>query len=220
MRYFNTRFIRNPRTGVPTPFRNVDTSHYSRARWHMRQALRGSLFSNPHSYTRHDYHDSYDLYSRTIPLGSARRGTFATTNPYLSSLLLLNKIGLSSPKLPLNEYQDRRLWHPLGANRPAVSLTESYPQLTLKPPRRKMVVQWPPQNPIRRIHGDDININTGEVVRWGAYDPFKISWANPYKMLICLKRKARREVMHASGMAGQSGFKKPKWTQYSYVRCF
>lgn len=164
---------------------------------------------------------SQPRYRGTYPLGSARRGFFQTTNtPHWPSLLLSKNV-LSSPKSTHSLYQDRRLWHPLGNNRPMVSKTESYPELIDRPslslPR---INPKSPYNPIRRIKKDLIDTNTGEIVSFGAYDPFKISWQNPFKMIICLKRQMRREVMHALGMAGKPGFKKPKFNQHSLVRCF
>lgn len=177
-----------------------------------RSAYRRVTSYNPFSQPR---------YSGTYPLGPARRGFFLTTNSYPLPSLLLSKNLLSSPKSKLSLYQDRRLYHPLGDNRPMASKTESYPQLTERPSlSHPRISPRSPYNPIRKIERDLINTTTGEIASFGAYDPFKISWENPYKMIICLKRQMRREVMHALGMAGKSGFKKPKFTQHSFVRCF
>lgn len=169
------------------------------------------------------YPFSRSRYSGTFPLGSARRGVLYTTNTSPLNSLLVSKYVLSSPKSNNQSiYQDRRLWHPEGAYRPAVSKTESYPRLTeSRPgPRSRFTSPSSPFTPARRIERDFIDTRTGEILSFGHLDPFKVSWENPWKMLICLKRKMRREVMHAFGMAGKSGFKKPKFTPMSYVRCF
>lgn len=159
------------------------------------------------------YPFSQPSYRGTYPLGSARRVSPWITNTPSILRLLVTKTVLSSPKSSLNLYEDRRLYHPEGKYRPAVSLVESYPTLTETSPN-------PLRHKPRRIGGDLVNPTSGEILSFGAFDPFKISWSNPWKMAICLKRKMRREVMHALGMAGKTGFKKPKFTQYSYVKCF
>lgn len=45
-----------------------------------------------------------------------------------------------------------------------------------------------------------------------------IGFADPTKVLICIRRRARRRAMFAFGGAGGS-VKRPKWNYYSHVRC-
>lgn len=160
-------------------------------------------------------------YRGSYPLG--RRVLNGNTNALLYQSLatgIKNKFkSLPVPKSTNYLYEDRRLWHPLGPRAFPKSKTQAYPKIDELPAKIKSY-QYPPGSPIRRIGNDDVDTRTGEVLYHRAYDPFKISWDNPYKMIICLKRAMRREVMHALGYAGKTGFKKPKYTQYSTVRCF
>lgn len=52
-----------------------------------------------------------------------------------------------------------------------------------------------------------------------ANGPWWYGFANPEKMVICLERKMRREVMHALGLTGKVGQKRPHYNQFSRVRC-
>lgn len=49
--------------------------------------------------------------------------------------------------------------------------------------------------------------------------PWWYGFRHADKVLICLKRKMRREIMHALGIAGKTGQKPPKFNTYSHVRC-
>lgn len=166
-------------------------------------------------------------YSGPYPLGSARRVISSNPNTLPQSFPLVKNVLFSPSRLSF--YEDRRRWHPEGAFASARSMVESYPQLREKPLRQR------PFDP------DPYDPRTGEIYRdvpskkfpfstpipWrpsvlerASLDPWKMAFSEPWKVIICLKRKMRKEIMHALGYAGQSGFKKPKFTQYSQVRCF
>lgn len=52
-------------------------------------------------------------------------------------------------------------------------------------------------------------------------EPLRVDFEHPWKTIICLKRAIRRRMMHALGKAGLSGkFRKRRWSQYSYVKCW
>lgn len=85
---------------------------------------------------RAHYHPfSERSYSGPYPTGSGRRvSPLTSANP---SQLLLFHTGLSVPnRSPLSLFEDRRLYHPEGVVRPAISLTESYPHLVERSPYR------------------------------------------------------------------------------------
>lgn len=165
----------------------------------------------------------------------ATRGLSGTTNGLsLGHLPIKNLSPLRSPTLPLYLYEDRRLWHPEGANAYPKSIKQAYPRTIDKTPLNI----WPedpytPYHPMRDpfykpqrppsilpfrkgtdyVSPRDKNLNITRAT--------PVSWENPYDMIICLKRKIRRELMHALGYSGKQirKFRKPKYTQFSFVRC-
>lgn len=46
-----------------------------------------------------------------------------------------------------------------------------------------------------------------------------VSFAVPKHVAICVRRKARREVILAGGYGGRRRQRKPRWSEYSQVRC-
>lgn len=127
--------------------------------------------------------------------------------------------------------EDRRTYHPLGDIRPARSLVESYPAMFENVVPQRFTPFWrgtpydPKTGEIQRLVPSKVDPSGWtyipdrpgvlEKARHGRY-----AFENPWKVIICLKRKMRREIMHAMGMAGKTGFRSPRFTQYSYVRCF
>lgn len=49
--------------------------------------------------------------------------------------------------------------------------------------------------------------------------PFGISFANPDKVITCVRRKRRREVLFARGGAGSRKMRRPRFNSRSDVRC-
>lgn len=47
----------------------------------------------------------------------------------------------------------------------------------------------------------------------------RITFANPTHVAMCLRRKIRREVLHALKVAGGKGFKKPRRNAWSDIGC-
>lgn len=47
----------------------------------------------------------------------------------------------------------------------------------------------------------------------------RIRFRHPERLLICVKRSIRREVMFAKRKAGRSGQKRPKFNKYSHISC-
>lgn len=111
--------------------------------------------------------------------------------------------------IPLSEFEDRRRFHPEGKERPAKNF-------------RAINVRF-------RVAGIPIaKAKRSEGRVWDArtegYDPlpWRIGFERPERVLICARRKIRREVIHALGFAGGRGgknFKIPRWTKNSSVTC-
>lgn len=49
--------------------------------------------------------------------------------------------------------------------------------------------------------------------------PFGVGFVSPSKVLVCVRRKIRREVMFAKGGAGSRRMSRPRRSYYSDVRC-
>ena len=100
----------------------------------------------------------------------------------------------------LRVFEDRREYNPEGDLAPARSF--SYPRHRLKTVTPRSGV--PSLN--RSIGFEPVPIGVG--------------FANPSKVLICVRRKMRREVMFARGHAGRAGNQfKHRTNEYSGVRC-
>lgn len=179
-----------------------------------RGAAMGRRGSSPYRpFTQPPYRGRY-------PFKSASRVYPYNTNvllPYVvstSTKSALRRAPASQSTLSL--YEDRRLWHPLGKNAFPKSITESYPSITsysppvVIPPPDWRRVTVPRPIPWKKMADESMHLAPATTT---------LNWENPWKMIICLKRKMRRELMHAMGMAGKKNFKKPKYTQFSYVRC-
>lgn len=91
---------------------------------------------------------------------------------------------------PLSEVDDRRTYHP-SRHRPAPSFSR---------PRHRLKVPSLLQNPLA---------GTKALVTFSA----------PQNVLICVRRKIRKEVMHAFKKAGKTGQRRPRRNAYSSISC-
>lgn len=120
----------------------------------------------------------------------------------LSPLSRLREASTLRLRSLLSEISDRRTFHPLGAFRPALSYAGLRHRLVLSP--SKMAHKALPRARSFPIHGR----------------PAQIAFQNPSRTLICVRRKQRREVLHALKRTGSGGgFQRPRRSWYSSVRC-
>lgn len=197
---------------------NPQYKPYARGKWVVRQAERGSLFANWQSYLPPDYAQYstrrvYPSYGSS-PFRKARRGYQYTTNAILANLAFnSSNRALPVPYDPfLSQYEDRRLHSPYKV-KPATSLTESYPQM-MEMPRKITPDIW------RRIHRPEKELDWRPKLSVQLNNaPWWYGFANADKVIICLKRKIRREVINALGFAGEKGQRRPRYNAYSHVRC-
>lgn len=172
-------------------------------------------------------------YPGRYPLGRARqRGALATSNDLVAANL--HNVSARRPKSTLYLYEDRRLWHPLGANAFPKSKRQAHPRvvdltpLRIAPtdptdpdpffpfPKRRRL---PYRGPLKIPRGHDFFPGESLDKRLNITRSSPVSWEHPYDMIICLKRKIRREVLHALGVPGSHKLRKPLYTQFSFVRC-
>ncbi|QXP44185.1 MAG: hypothetical protein [Arizlama microvirus] len=101
---------------------------------------------------------------------------------------------------PLREIEDRRDYHPEGPARPARSLSSA---------RHRLVMTPQPQLPSRLPDTFTPTIPVG------------VSFEAPRRVAICVRRKQRREVLHALGKTGRGSrhHRKPRKSYYSEVNC-
>lgn len=101
------------------------------------------------------------------------------------------------PSTFLTEIEDRRQWHPLGVNRPARSFNRA--QHTLQVPK------YPKRQ--------------GRAFRPYKWPTAQIGFTQPDQVLVCVRRKQRREVLHALKKAGRGGQRRPRYNLYSKITC-
>lgn len=123
-------------------------------------------------------------------------------NPARDPFVIANAPALrriSSPRRDLvvrfstpHPVEDRRLWHPERANRPALSFSG---------------------NPAPVVIG-----RTRSVGRKTGWPSHAVKFKNPDQVLVCLRRSRRREVILASGGPGKKS-RRPKFSWRSKIHC-
>lgn len=139
------------------------------------------------------------------PLGiaTARRAWVDPLSRYLGLLEspLPPRQILPLPDLPapdLREIEDRRLFHP-GSKAPG---TLSSQRTRLRTYPRTSQARGRPYEPFKAF----------QTV------PHRIGFSRPRDVLVCVRRKARREVLHALGRTG-GRMRPPRFTEYSTIHC-
>lgn len=112
---------------------------------------------------------------------------------------------LVSPLLPspvlLDEIEDRRLFHPLGDVRPAVAFTGLDGRIGVKP-------------------GGVRGARYSPVVRASPTISSTVGFRDPRKVLVCVRRKQRREVMFALRKTKRgAGARRHRRNYHSEVSC-
>lgn len=99
---------------------------------------------------------------------------------------------------PLTLFEDRRLYHPEQAQRPALSFRGAKHSLTVT------------TNTPKKIQG-----------RFGDRSQTKgtVAFGQPNALLVCVRRKVRKEVLHAFRKTGKRGNKKPRRNWLSSISC-
>lgn len=106
----------------------------------------------------------------------------------------LPRLSRLSPLLSL--YDDRRRFHPAPvAMRPAFSFQKAASRIV------------PGRNPVRVAKAYSYKV------------PATLAWADPSKVMVCVRRKIRREVLSALGVAGATGLRKGKHGPLSGIAC-
>lgn len=91
---------------------------------------------------------------------------------------------------------DRRFFHPQGLLSPAYALSRS--SRILEVPRAK-----PRPNRFRKL----------------SVSPHIAAFHAPERVLVCVRRSIRKEVIHALGHSGRSGQRPPRRSEFSSISC-
>lgn len=100
----------------------------------------------------------------------------------------------SNYAFPYKDYrpvEDRRTWHPSGTLRP-----------------------------VRTARGTGAMVKARSRVGQSPFAaPAALSFVDPSNVLVCVRRQRRKQVLHALGIAGGTGFKAPRFNRNSLVSC-
>lgn len=119
---------------------------------------------------------------------------------------------------------DARRFDPEELVRPPRALVRSSARV-VSPSNFDVPPEWKPKDPTDRRSREDQFLEearrayeiTSRARRKGPFS--RRQFSKPNQVVICLKRKIRREVMNAFGFAGRRFFKKPRYNYWSRVIC-
>lgn len=95
--------------------------------------------------------------------------------------------------------EDRRNWNPEGVTSPARSFSAPRHRLTL--PKKPIKNAYKKFSPPIFSH------------------PSTIAFKNPDSVLVCVRRRIRKEVLHAKRQTGKTGQRSPRMSDYSSISC-
>lgn len=133
---------------------------------------------------------------------SRRRDTTDITNEVAFTQVPITIRPVNVPSRRLQEYEDRRSWNPEGSQAPARSFNSSRHRLSLA-----------------QKHRNGSSLRTSG---WSQAftSPGTVAFANPSRVLVCVRRQQRREVLHAIRKTGyRNNRKSPKFNYYSKIAC-
>lgn len=138
--------------------------------------------------------DASDIANQRLPVSAPYR--------YVSSALPFGRFS------SLRELEDRRTWHPSpGIFRPAI---------TWSSPRRGFTT-------VDKVYGRSAGLQAAFRRQFpfaGSQTRATLSFAEPNRTAICVRRQQRREVLHALDRTQKGGAgKSNRWTEWSRVRC-
>lgn len=136
--------------------------------------------------------------------------SIASTQPSLNTLLSpikpkIRPITVTKPK-NLRPLEDRRTWHPLGPKRPARSVQNATHRLVSRGPGGKPLKSKPSPKAL--------------LTHPTAYLSHAVGFHKAKSVLICIRRKIRKEVLFALNRTGKGArARKHRRSEYSSIRC-
>lgn len=105
----------------------------------------------------------------------------------------------------LRQLEDRRTFHPQGPARPAAGFFLPRHRLVARQPRRQVMLgnspAWSPDQ-----------------AGFFSSPPVLVGFQAPRQVAVCIRRRVRKQVIHAKGYAGGK-VRRPRRTEYSGVTC-
>lgn len=117
---------------------------------------------------------------------------------------------------------DARRYHPEFTFRRPASLVRSSVDVVSPSYYPRIRNDFPPgwRNPLDPDRStEDLNRTMREIERRALRNPWRNYFRNRSQAVICLKRQMRKQIMHASGFAGLTGFRAPKRNYWSRIYC-
>ncbi|AZL82957.1 hypothetical protein [Apis mellifera associated microvirus 51] len=133
-----------------------------------------------------------------------RRDSTHIANQRLPLSPLENLFRVTKP--PLVVFEDRRQWHPEGKYAPARSFSSSRHRLREVPG-------------ISRGNSRNDRSRRSSGFRLHDPGPLKIGFGNPSRVLVCVRRRIRKEVLFARRKTGRVGQRRPRFNFYSQISC-
>lgn len=138
-------------------------------------------------------------------------------SPSVSPNRVTNRIfarpSVSPPAAP--GVEDGRVWHPSGDARPAFDTAmRPNPRIVLKD-RPSLAPRWGSSPKRIKAAGGRSKRPVARALHTKAFRAFE----SPSKVLVCVKRKVRREVIHALSKAGRGRRSRPKYGPHSSISC-
>lgn len=128
---------------------------------------------------------------RVTPANANRRLPTPVTSP--RSMVQLDLEDL------LRQVEDRRRYHPMGESSPALSTSGR---------KHTLRAVAPTPVPVKNV-----------VLAKPSPFPTGVGFSAPDNVIVCIRRKKRKEVLHALGKAGKAGQKAPRRSAYSEIHC-
>lgn len=154
---------------------------------------------------------------RAPPLLGANRPSVAV--PFLSELgqgvSPAGLFDLAAPSVPyrwgtsvswLHELEDRRLWHPAPLSRPALTTRSTPSRLVFS-------------RPVRRPGRQGGTGGRPPVRAFTQWVPPHVAFHQPARVAVCIRRQARREVLHAKAFYGRRQVRPGRRGPYSTISC-
>ena len=107
----------------------------------------------------------------------------------------------SSPRSmsQLSLIEDRRVYNPLGSLSPARSISRNTHALV--------------------VPNDRVSPSRSRSNRSFLSPPSFVGFQAPKKVLVCVRRQRRKEVLHALKKTGRVGQRRPRFSDYSSIKC-
>jgi len=144
--------------------------------------------------------------SRSNNRRKARRDNYPIANPRLPRFSI-------DPVPYLSQYEDRRTFHPDSNYRPIRSFNGYTTVLTDNLPRKVITSQ---RRSVSRSQSRDLRQYSTfrDVSSRGTF-----RFDQPSKVLACVRRRIREEVLHAFRKTGRTGQSRPRYNELSRIRC-